>query len=78
MSTFTVETDGGGHFEVRGREAGRYIVGEGVRANTVTEWQLRVYYPGVSTRAQVIPIDLGDGEQRTDINFKLLPSSTAP
>jgi hypothetical protein len=75
---FTVATDERGHFEVRGREPGRYIVGEGVRANTVMEWQLRVYYPGVFTREQAIPIDLGEGEQRTNINFKMPPGSTAP
>jgi hypothetical protein len=74
---FTVRTDGGGHFEVRGQEPGRYIVGEGVVANTITEWRLRAYYPGVSTREQAMPIDLGKGEWRTDIDFKL-PSSTAP
>jgi hypothetical protein len=74
---FTVKTDGRGHFEVRGQEPGRYIVGEGVFANTITEWRLRAYYPGVSTREQATPIDLGKGEWRTDIDFKL-PSSTAP
>lgn len=72
---FTVQTDGRGHFEVRGQEPGRYIVGEGVIANTVAEWRLRVYYPGVSTREQAIPIDLGDGESRSGIDFKLLPSA---
>lgn len=74
---FTVQTDGRGHFEVRGQDSGRYIVGEGVLAITVTEWRLRAYYPGVSTREQATPIDLGKGEWRTDLDFKL-PSSTAP
>lgn len=74
---FTVQTDGKGHFEVRGQEPGRYIVGEGVLANSIAEWRLRVYFPGVSKREQAIPIDLGKGEWRTDIDFKL-PSSTAP
>ncbi len=72
---FTVQTDGKGHFEVRGQDPGRYIVGEGVLANTIAKWRLRVYYPGVPSREQAIPIDLGDGEARSDINFKLLPSS---
>lgn len=71
---FTVQTDGQGHFEVRGQEPGRYIIGEGVLANTIAEWRLHVYYPGVSSREQAIPIDLGDGEARSNINFKLLPS----
>jgi hypothetical protein len=68
---FTVQTDDRGHFEVRGQEPGRYIVGEGVLADTTTEWRLRAYYPGVSTREQATPIDLGKGEWRTDIDFKL-------
>lgn len=74
---FTVLTDERGHFEVRGQEPGQYIVGEGLIANTVTEWRLRVYYPGVTAREQAIPIDLGTGERRTDIDFKL-PSAAAP
>jgi hypothetical protein len=75
---FTVTANEQGHYEVRGRDAGRYFVGEGVLANTITEWRLRVYYPGVSAREQAIPIDLGKGEWRTDIDFKLPPTSTAP
>jgi len=68
---FTVQTDGKGHFEVRGQDPGRYIVGQGPLANTIAEWRLRVYYPGVSSREQAIPIDLGDGEARSGIDFKL-------
>jgi len=76
---FTVQTDERGHFEVRGQDSGRYIVGEGVLALTVgKEFPLRVYYPGVSSREQAIPIDLGKDEWRTDIDFKLPPTSTAP
>ena len=72
---FTVQTDSRGHFEVRGQEPGRYIVGEGVYANTTAEWRLRVYYPGVSSREEAIAIDLGDGETRSDIDFRLLSSA---
>jgi hypothetical protein len=74
---FTLFTDMRGHFEVREQEPGRYIVGEGLIANTVTEWRLRVYYPGVTAREQAMPIDLGIGERRTDIDFRL-PSSATP
>jgi hypothetical protein len=66
-----------GHFEVREQEPGRYKVGEGLIANTVNEWRLRVYYPGVTAREQAMPIDLGIGERRTDIDFRL-PSSATP
>jgi hypothetical protein len=38
---------------------------------------LRVYYPGVTAREQAMPIDLGIGERRTDIDFRL-PSSATP
>jgi hypothetical protein len=73
---FTVMTDDQGHFEVGGRNTGRYIVGADVLDHTsATEWPLRVYYPGVPTRDQALPIDLGEGEWRTDIDFKLLPNS---
>jgi hypothetical protein len=69
---FTVQTDERGHFEVRGQDSGRYIVGEGVLALTVNkEFPLRVYYPGVSSRDHAKPIDLGQGEWRTDIDFSL-------
>jgi hypothetical protein len=71
---FTVQTDKQGHFEVKGQEPGRYIVGEGVLANTIAEWRLHVYYPGVSSREQAMPIDLGEGESRNDIDFNLPPT----
>jgi len=74
---FTVTTDDHGRFEVRGRDPGQYFVGAGMIAHTVTEWPLRVYYPGVQSRAQAKPIDLGMGEQRTDINF-ILPADWNP
>jgi len=70
--TVTVQTDGKGHFEALGQEPGRYFVGEGVLANNRIPWRLRVYYPCVPlTEKQAIPIDLGKGEWRSDIDFKL-------
>jgi hypothetical protein len=76
---FTVETDEGGYFEVGGRQPGQYIIGVGLLASfDSAEWKARVYYPDVPTREQAKVIELGDGEGRTDIDFKLLPSSTAP
>ena len=69
-----MQTDKQGHFEVKGQEPGRYIVGEGVLANTIAEWRLHVYYPGVSSREQAMPIDLGEGESRNDIDFNLPPT----
>jgi hypothetical protein len=75
---FTVDTDENGHFEVGGRQPGQYIIGVGLLAPfDSTEWKSRVYYPGVPTKEQARIIDLGDGEWRTDIDFKL-PSLTAP
>jgi hypothetical protein len=77
--SFTVVTDELGHFEAGGREPGSYLVGEGVLAQTITsEWPLRVYYPGATSREQAKTIELGSGEWRTDIDFSLPPTSTAP
>jgi len=77
--SFTILTDEQGHFEVAGRQPGHYLVGAGLLAQPGSpEWQSRVYYPGVSTRDQAQTIELGEGEWRTDLDFKLLPSSTAP
>jgi len=74
---FTVEADESGYFEVSGRQPGQYVVGVGLLAPFVsTEWQSRVYYPGVRTREEAKVIELGEGEQRTNIDFQLLPSST--
>jgi len=75
---FTVDTDEDGRFEVGGRQPGQYIIGVGLLAPfDSTEWKSRVYYPGVPTREQAKMIELGAGEWRTDIDFKL-PSSTTP
>jgi hypothetical protein len=75
---FSVVADDQGHFEVTGRKPGSYIVGIGLLAPyNSREWKTRVYYPGVPTRERAIPINLGKGEARTGIDFKL-PSSTAP
>jgi len=73
---FTVDADENGYFEVSGRQPGQYVIGVGLLAPFGSvEWQSRVHYPGVATREQAKTIDLGEGEWRTDIDFKL-PSST--
>ena len=75
---FTVVTNKQGRFEVGGRQPGSYVLGIGLLAPySSAEWRSRVYYPGVHNRTEAKAITLGDGEWRTDINFKL-PSSTAP
>jgi hypothetical protein len=77
--SFTVTADGQGHFEVGGRKPGQYLVGVGVLAPVDSvEWKSRIYYPGVPTQEQAKIINLGDGEWRTDIDFKLLSSSSTP
>jgi hypothetical protein len=77
--SFTVVADEQGHFEVGGRKPGQYLVGVDLLAPfDSTEWKSRVYYPGVPTQEQAKVIELGDGEWRTDIDFKLLSSSTTP
>ena len=70
-----VNADENGHFEVGGRQPGKYLVGVGLLAPfDSAEWKSRVYYPGVTSKKHAKVIELGDGQWRTDINFKL----TAP
>jgi len=69
---FTVDADENGHFEVDGQQRGKYLVGIGLLAPfDSAEWKSRVYDPGVTSRNRAKVIELGDGEWRTDINFKL-------
>lgn len=76
---FSIVADEQGRFEVTGRQPGSYVVGIGLLAPYNShEWRTRVYYPGVRTKEQAKIIELGDGEWRTDIDFKLLPTSTVP
>jgi hypothetical protein len=76
---FSVVADEQGRFEVTGRQPGSYIVGIGLLAPyNSREWKTRVYYPGVRTREAAKTIELGDGEWRTDIDFKVLPTPSAP
>jgi hypothetical protein len=76
---FTVVTDKHGRFEVGGRQPGRYLVGIGLLAPYASaEWRSRVYYPGVHTRTEAKVIKLGDGEWRTNINFKVPTSTPQP
>lgn len=76
---FTVVADKSGYFEIGGRQPGEYLVGVGLlEPFDSAEWKSRVYYPGVHAKEQAGIIELGEGEWRTDINFKLLPSPANP
>jgi hypothetical protein len=76
---FTVDTDEAGDFEVGGRQPGPSIIGVGLLAPfDSVEWKSRVYHPGVPTKERTKAIKLGDGEWRTDIDFKLLSNLTTP
>ena len=69
---FTVLTDPNGHFEVGGREAGRYVVGAGATASAGSaQWQPSIYYPGVSNRDRAQEIELREGQWRADLKIKL-------
>jgi Carboxypeptidase regulatory-like domain len=71
-------TDELGRFEVKTLHPGRYLVGVGIQAQPgSSEWQSRVYYPGLRDRNIAVTIDLGRAEKRTNVDFQL-PSSTAP
>jgi len=77
--SFTVVADGQGHFEVGGRKPGQYLVGVGILAPVDSaEWKSRVYYPGVETQQQARAIELGEGEWRADIDFRLPPNPVTP
>ena len=70
-----VDADENGHFEVDGRQPGKYLVGVGLLDPFDSAgWKSRVYYPGVTSEKRAKVIKLGDGEWRTDINFKLMQS----
>jgi hypothetical protein len=76
---FTVVTNKQGRFEVGGRQPGRYLVGIGLLAPYASaEWRSRIYYPGVHNRTEARVIKLGEGEWRTNINFKLPTSTPQP
>lgn len=76
---FTVIADKEGRFEVAGWQPGQYIVGVGLLDPfDSAEWKSRVYFPGVHTQERAKAIELGDGEWRTDIDFKLLSNPTTP
>lgn len=58
------------------RRGGSVFVGVGVLAPVNSpEWQSRVYYPGVPSQEQAKQVTLGDGEWRTDIDFRLPPTA---
>jgi hypothetical protein len=77
--SFTVTTNGEGHFEVGGRQPGQYLVGVGILApEDSSEWKTRVYYPGVPAREQAHVVELSKGEWRTDISFMLAPRTKSP
>ena len=75
---FTVVADEQGHFEVGGGNPEAILSESGLLAQYDSpEWKSRVYYPGVSTREEAKTIELGEGEWRTDIDFRLPPTSPA-
>jgi hypothetical protein len=58
---------------------GQYLVGVSILAPANSaQWKSRVYYPGLLTREQADTIDLGKGEWRTDVSFKLAPTTKNP
>lgn len=76
---FIVLADADGHFEVGGREAGRYLVGAGVTTKAGSaQWQPSIYYPGVPDRNQAQAIELREGQWRADLKIKLPLGSSGP
>lgn len=70
---FIVDADENGRFEIDGRPPGKYLVGVGLLAPFDSgDWRSRVYYPGVTSKNHAKVIGLGDGEWRTDVDFKLM------
>ncbi|MGO9087289.1 MAG: carboxypeptidase-like regulatory domain-containing protein [Candidatus Sulfotelmatobacter sp.] len=69
-----IYADEHGHFEARGLEPGRYLVGIGIEAKPDSpEWKSRVYYPGVRTKDKAVIVELGKAAKRTDIDFPVAP-----
>ncbi len=76
---FTVLAGADGHFEVGGREAGRYLVGAGAAPKAGSaQWQPSIYYPGVPDRDQAQAIELREGQWRADLKIKLPLDSSGP
>jgi hypothetical protein len=75
---FTVFADSDGHFEVGGREAGRYLVGAGASPEPGAQWQPSIYYPGVRDRSQAQAIELREGQWRAELKMKLPLGSSGP
>jgi hypothetical protein len=73
--SFSVTADADGHFEVGGRDAGRYFVGAGVAAKVGSaQWQPSIYYPGVPNKDQARAIEFREGQWRADVKIKLPPN----
>ncbi len=70
----SVLTDGNGYYEFHGLWPGRYLVGLDVRPES--EGSPDLYYPGVTSRDKAVVIDLGQAQQRLNIDFHLLRSGT--
>ena len=76
---FTLLADSDGHFEIGGREAGRYLVGAGVAPIAGNaQWQPSLYYPGVPNKDQAQAVELGEGHWRADVKIKLPLGSSGP
>jgi hypothetical protein len=60
-----------GHYEARGLEPGRYIVGIGIRSSGFARLPVPVYYPGVRSEEKATIIELGRAQKRTQIDFPL-------
>jgi hypothetical protein len=73
----SVWADESGHFEARGLEPARYLVGIGIGEEPGSpEWRNRVYYPGVRTKEQATVIRLGEGETRAIVDFPVALAGT--
>jgi hypothetical protein len=61
-----------GYFEVKGLEAGRYLVGIEIEDNKgdLRPWG-KAYYPGVRDKDLAVTITLGQAQRRTHIDFYL-------
>lgn len=67
---FTSEfTDDQGYYEFHGLWPGRYLIGLDFHPDS--ESSPDVYYPGVKSRDKAVVIDLGQAEQRLNIDFQL-------
>lgn len=60
-----------GIYELKGLNPGRYLVAAEVADPTNPDKEIRIYYPGATSADRAVPIEVGKGETRADVDFEI-------